>query len=237
MDKLKKTNTSPKYSVKDIDTGGRVISVYAAAFDNLDRDGDVIVKGAMKKTVQEQGPAGIKEIWHILYHNPDLPVATPFELTEDSYGLLARVKMPNTDRGNETLQLYIDGHYKHQSIGYKTIKSQKKNGYNELQELKLFEFSTVLWAANPAAISVGVKSMDKAEIAQELEITLKGLRDGRYHDDTFLFFEKKIKTLMDAASQFDIIPPNEEVEPVEKPEEKAQKEADEKKLKSLISLF
>lgn len=197
----KKANTSATHNLKDIDTAGRVVSMYVSAFNNIDRDGDVIVKGAFTKTVKEQGPQGIGEIWHLLFHKTDLPVATPFELSEDSYGLLARVKMPNTDRGNETLQLYLDGHYKHHSIGYRTITQARKSGYNELQQLQLHEHSTVLWAANPAATVVDVKAfMTQKEIQDELALTIKGLRNGKYSDETFALLEIKMRQLMQAAA-------------------------------------
>src|SRR4051812_19184676 len=96
----RKLNTHNEVNVKDIDTESRVITVYYSAFDNKDRDGDVIVKGAFTKTIKEQGPAGIGEIWHLINHKADDHVARPFEITEDGYGLLARVKMPNTTKGN-----------------------------------------------------------------------------------------------------------------------------------------
>lgn len=197
----KKLNISSEYSVKDVDTTGRVLSVYWAAFDNKDRDGDVIVKGAFKKTVKEQGPQGIAEQWFIKFHNPDLPIVTPFELIEDNYGLLARLKMAEDIAvQDDTLKMYRDGHFKHQSIGYQKVKGQKKNDYQELTELKLFEGSVVLWAANPNATFVDIKSfMTQKEITKELELTIKGLRNGDYTDDGFALLEIKMRQLMQAA--------------------------------------
>lgn len=197
----KKLNISSEYSVKDVDTVGRVLSVYWAAFDNKDRDGDVIVKGAFKKTVKEQGPQGIAEQWFIKFHNPDFPIVTPFELIEDNYGLLARLKMAqDIPVQDDTLKMYRDGHFKHQSIGYQKVKGQKKNDYQELTELKLFEGSVVLWAANPNATFVDIKSfMTQKDITKELELTIKGLRNGDYTDDGFALLEIKMRQLMQAA--------------------------------------
>lgn len=197
----KKTNISKEFSVKDIDTTGRVLSIYWSSFDNKDRDGDVIVKGAFSKTIREQGPQGLGEQWFIKFHNPDMPLATPFELTEDNYGLLARIKMPNTDPANETLTLYQDGHYKHQSIGFQPIRQQKRDNYNEISEIKLYEGSVVLWAANPSAKFVDIKSfMSPKEITDELELTIKGLRNGKYKDDTFALLEIKMRQLIQATA-------------------------------------
>lgn len=213
----KKLNISSDFSVKDVDTVGRVLSVYWAAFDNKDRDGDVIVKGAFKKTVKEQGPQGIAEQWFIKFHNPDLPIVTPFELIEDNYGLLARLKMAeDIPVQDDTLKMYRDGHFKHQSIGYQKIKGQKKNDYQELTELKLYEGSVVLWAANPNATFVDIKSfMTQKDITKELELTIKGLRNGDYTDDGFALLEIKMRQLMQAA--FDLSNSTPAAEPAQEP--------------------
>jgi len=199
-----KLNNSLKYNVKDVDTTGRRIVLYAAAFDNLDRDGDVIVKGAFTKTIKEQGPQGIGEIWHLLYHDPALPVSTPITMDQDNYGLISVVPMPDNTRGNDTLQMYRDGHYKHHSIGYATIRSQAKSNYNELQELRLREHSTVLWAANPAAVTVDIKSIIKemttSDIEKEIELTIKSYRNGTYSDETFALLDIKLKQLIAASA-------------------------------------
>lgn len=202
----KKLNLSKiELNVKDVDTSSRTVTLYSAVFDNKDRDNDVIVKGAFKKTLQEQGPAGINEIWHLLKHDPNQEVARPFEINEDSYGLLSRVKMPNTTRGNDTLEMYQTGNYKHHSIGYRVVRAQPRKDYNELQELQLFENSTVLWAANPSATVVDVKSfMTPKQIRDEISITMKSIRNGKFSDETFALLEIKLYQLMQAAADHEL---------------------------------
>lgn len=199
-----KLNNSLTYNVKDVDTTGRRIVLYAAAFDNIDRDGDVIVKGAFTKTIKEQGPEGIGEIWHLLYHDPAKPVSTPTSMEQDNYGLLSVVPMPKNTVGNDTLQMYLDGHYKHHSIGYSVIQAKAKSNYNELQEVALREHSTVLWAANPAAITVDIKSIIKemttTDIEKEIDLTIKSYRNGKYSDDTFALLDIKLKQLIAASA-------------------------------------
>jgi HK97 family phage prohead protease len=232
----KKANSSLTYSVKDIDTTGRILSVYWSAFDNKDRDSDVILKGAFSKTIKEQGPQGLGEQWFIKFHNPDMPIATPFELAEDNYGLLARIKMPNVPAANDVLEMYKDGHYKHQSIGFQTIRQQKKADYNEISEIKLYEGSVVLWAANPSAKFVDVKGfMTPKEIADELALTIKGLRDGKYTDETFALLEIKMRQLIQASADIASSTPAAENAP-EPQKDEVNVEA-ETKIKSLIELF
>lgn len=234
----KKTNArSLDLNVKDIDTVGRVITLYSAIFDNVDRDNDVIVKGAFKKTIAEQGPAGIDEIWHLLYHDPDRPVTKAFEIGEDEKGLISRIKVPNTTVGNDFLEMYKDGHYKHHSIGYKTIRKQKQKNYNELIELALYENSTVLWAANTSATVVDVKSfMTLKEINEEIELILKSFRVAKYTDETFGLLEVKLRKLMQAAADSNATTPAADA-PEPEPDNNAAIEAEQKQLKSLIELF
>lgn len=202
-----KLNNSLEFNVKDVDTTGRNVVLYGAAFDRLDRDGDVIVKGAFTKTIKEQGPQGIGEIWHLLFHDTQRPVARPVSLEQDNYGLLAVVPMPNTTVGDDTLQMYLEKHYRHHSIGYSTIRSQPKTGYKELQELRLFEHSTVLWAANPAATVVDVKSLIKdmtmSDIQKEIDLTIKSFRNGKFSDEGFALLEIKLQQLIAASASKD----------------------------------
>lgn len=207
---LYKANNSLDFNIKDIDTTGRRVVLYSAAFNNKDRDRDVIVKGAFTKTIKEQGPAGIGEIWHLLFHDTSKGVSRPSSMEQDNYGLLSVVPMPDTTLGSDTLKMYQAGLYKHHSIGYQTIKSQAKSDYTELQELRLFEHSTVLWAANPAAVTVGVKdvlkSMSRVDIQQEIDITLKAYRNGTFSDETFALLDIKLKQLIAASTSIEDTP-------------------------------
>jgi HK97 family phage prohead protease len=175
----------------DMEDNGRIITVYYSAFGNVDSDGDVIVPGAFTKTLKENGP----RIWHLFNHSTEKPIAKPFEMMEDGFGLKARVKMPNTTLGNDTYELYKEGHITEHSIGFQTIKSQAKSGYNEINEIKLFEGSSVLWGANANTPTVGVKSQVKSVLVDEMGKTIKSLRNGHFTDETFELLELKLKQL------------------------------------------
>jgi hypothetical protein len=116
-------------------------------------------------------------------------------MMEDGFGLKARVKMPNTTLGNDTYELYKEGHITEHSIGFQTIKSQAKSGYNEINEIKLFEGSSVLWGANANTPTVGVKSQVKSVLVDEMGKTIKSLRNGHFTDETFELLELKLKQL------------------------------------------
>ena len=188
----KKAVTSSPIDMEDND---RTISVYYSAFGNVDSDGDVIMPGSFTKSIKENGPQAKNRIWHLFNHSTDKPVAKPYELVEDNFGLLARVKMPNTTLGNDTYELYKAGHITEHSIGFQTVKSQAKQAFNEITEIKLFEGSSVLWGANSNTPTIGVKSQIKATLIDEMSKTIKSLRTGKFTDETFGLLELKLKQL------------------------------------------
>ena len=179
----------------DMVDDSRTITVYYSAFGNVDSDGDVIMPGAFTKSIKENGPSAKNRIWHLFNHSTDKPVSKPKELVEDAFGLKAVVKMPNTTLGRDTYELYKDGHITEHSIGFQTVKSQAKSGFNEITEIKLFEGSSVLWGANANTPTVSVKSEIKSTIIDEIAKTIKSLRNGFYTDETFGLLELKLKQL------------------------------------------
>ena len=216
----------------DMEDGSRVITMYYSAFGNVDSDGDVIMPGSFTKTLKENGPNATNRIWHLFNHSTDKPIAKPFEMMEDEFGLKARVKMPNTTLGNDTYELYKEGHITEHSIGFQTIKSQAKSGYNEINEIKLFEGSSVLWGANANTPTVGVKSQIKSVLVDEMGKTIKSLRNGHFTDETFELLELKLKQLQQYLAEMEdeeSVDPEEQPQPslegtVEMPEEEALEE-------------
>jgi HK97 family phage prohead protease len=182
-------------AVVDMADDSKTVTVYYSAFGNVDSDGDVIMPGAFTKSIKENGPQGKNRIWHLFNHSTDKPVSKPKELSEDTFGLKAVVKMPNTTLGRDTYELYKDGHITEHSIGFKTVKSQSKTGYNEINEIQLFEGSSVLWGANSNTPTVMVKSEIKSTLIDEIAKTIKSLRNGFYTDETFGLLELKLKQL------------------------------------------
>ena len=187
----------------DMDDQSRVITVYYSAFGNVDSDGDVITPGAFTKTLMENGPQNKNRVWHLFNHSTDKPIAKPFEMMEDDFGLKARVKMPNTTLGNDTYELYKEGHITEHSIGFQTMKNQAKSGYNEITEIRLFEGSSVLWGANSNTPTVDVKSNFKSEVIDEIGKTIKSLRNGKFTDETFELLELKLKQLQQFLSEIE----------------------------------
>ncbi len=138
----------------------RTFEGYAAAYGNVDEDGDIIQKGAFAKSLQEAFPAGrIKVLYQ---HEWDKPIGMPIEMREDDRGLYVKARISKTRTGDETLELMRDGVLDRMSVGFRipTGKSDiRDDGVRVIREGALMEFSVVTFPANEAAVITAVKSL------------------------------------------------------------------------------
>lgn len=191
--------------VKDVDTAGRHVVFYAAAFGNIDSYGDIIMPGAFKKTIAERGPAGTDQLKYLNQHDMWQLAGKITEAVEDSHGLLLTAKVSATTLGNDMLILEADGVYEH-SIGYNTIQSASETRDGEpveiLTELKLYEGSAVTLGANPKTPTVGIKAATPAEQAHRLLKSLDKfdglLRKGSLSDEMCLMLQLQHKQMKQA---------------------------------------
>ena len=179
--------------IKDLDMKNRRISGYLSSFDNKDSDGDIIVKGAYKRTLDNRKD----QIFFLNQHDWKQPHGKFDELKEDNKGLFF-VSNPliDTSYSMDTLKLYEAGIIKEHSVGFITVKDEVKSDARYIKEIKLYEGSNVTLGANSETPFTGFKSMDKKEVDSELKLFLKAFRDGSFTDDTFGLLEIAIKQLM-----------------------------------------
>lgn len=146
-----------KFEVKEIDEEEGIFTGYAATFSKIpDCYGDIIDKGAFKKTIKER-IRDIQILWS--HHAGDLPIGKPIEMVEDEKGLLVKGKLSlGVQMAREVLSLLKDGVLTKMSIGYNPVKETWQEGIRHLQEIMLFDVSPVNFPANPEAVVVDVKS-------------------------------------------------------------------------------
>jgi len=150
------------------------ITGYGAIFDNIDRGGDVIKKGAFNKTISENGGSVIM----VANHDQNKPIGRVTEMKEDATGLLFKGYLAKTERAQEYKQLMKDGVVDSFSIGYAVVKGDSNNhGGRDLSELKLFEISPVAIPMNPEAKLLEVKNIanedNREEIIERFEVLAK----------------------------------------------------------------
>lgn len=139
----------------DVDLSKRQISGYAATWDE-DQVGDVIHKGAFKKTIAER-----KNAIKVMYNHKEL-VGKPIEMWEDSVGLATTSEIADTTKGEDVLKLAKGGYLTEMSIQFNIPQRKSEfdsNGIRHIHEAKLYEYGPVDFPANQAAKIVDVKSI------------------------------------------------------------------------------
>lgn len=163
----------------DVDPATKSVKVAIAHMGSKDRDGDVITKDAFNRTIKNKGPKGSNEIWHLLDHTPSsFSALSKFtELYTEGDYLVGISKYKNSYAWREVAwPLYESGDFTQHSIGFRTVKADQKDGYNEIQEIELFEGSAVLWGANPNTPTLDIrKSMTFEDHQQELHSRIERL--------------------------------------------------------------
>ncbi len=181
-------------TLKDVDTKKGIVEGYFNTWDIVDSDGDELVRGAFKKSLQENGPGSARpRIMHLKMHNAMQPLSRFVEegtLKEDDRGLFFRSTISKTTYGRDVLTLYDDGVLNEHSIGFQTIKEERADEkHMKIMEVKLWEGSTVTWGANMDTPMTGMKDMTPTEQAEKFNERIntleKALRDGTYSDETF----------------------------------------------------
>jgi hypothetical protein len=190
--------------IADADPAKKTWTAYAAIFGNKDLDDDIIMPGAFKKSIAENGPNGTNSILVLNQHITWQVLAKPKTLTEDSKGLYYEAEVTSgATFAEDAVKLIAAGLVEENSIGFQTVKSaiiqpdanDWETWYRELYELNLAEVSPVTWAANPKATMQGMKSRTRPELATRLQKLFKALREPGMRDETYQALELEIKQI------------------------------------------
>lgn len=150
---------------------------YASTFGNVDRDDDIIVKGAFGDIAD---PRKIKLLWQ---HNMAEPIGIWTKMREDDKGLYVEGQLAlKTQRGAEAYELMKMGALGDMSIGFRTLDSEAgridggsskaARTVRRIKKVKLYEVSVVTIPANPLATVDAVKAAQLAEqTLQPLQLT------------------------------------------------------------------
>lgn len=121
--------------------GDGVIEGYASLFGVTDDGGDEVAPGAYAASLARRG-RGVKLLWQ---HDPAQPIGVWERIEEDLRGLRVTGRLLTEIRaGAEALALLRAGAIDGLSIGYRTLRSEKKpGGGRKLLEIDLWEVSLV----------------------------------------------------------------------------------------------
>ena len=171
---------SQSFGIKDINLEKREVAMYLSHFGNIDSDGDLLVKGCFKKSLQEKGvdSTSNRKIAFLRYHNWEMPIGKFTRLEEDDMGLFAVGQLGQSTLGNDALLDYQDEIIREHSIGFKYIPdkikwvedaSMERGGYYLISEVALWEGSAVTFGANELTPVVQIsKGENKGDIINDI---------------------------------------------------------------------
>ncbi len=135
---------------------------YASTFENVDLGNDAVAFGAFRKTLLESGGGKVPILDH---HDPTRQIGWNLEAREDAQGLAVRGRLDlNVQAARERHSLMKMasrvGARTGLSIGFQTVRAEsdrKRPKVRLLKEVKLIEYSVVVFPMNPNASVAQVK--------------------------------------------------------------------------------
>ena len=157
-------NFTAGLEIKSLDEGGG-FEGYASVFGVQDSDGDVIVKGAFRKSIEKfQGMNKMpKMLWQ---HDTTKIIGKYTEMREDDNGLFVKGQLIlEVQQGREAYALMKAGQLDAMSVGFNIMNAGGDGNMRGrvIDEADLWEISLVTWGANPAALITNVKNMKDYE--------------------------------------------------------------------------
>ena len=149
---------------------------FASVFNNVDLGGDVVRKGAFKKTIKERLKRGMILLYdsHAVYEGTSAVIGAVTKAEERDEGLWFHAPFSAVARAQDVRTKVKEKILRALSFGYDIIKSKPSEEFgedvNELIELRLWEVSVVPWGMNPKAASDVVKGIG---LGQEFEFAAK----------------------------------------------------------------
>lgn len=162
------------WELKEADSEAGTFEGYASIFGNVDLGGDVVAKGAFRKSIKAQ-KGKVPLFWR-----HDQPIGTA-DVEEDEKGLhtLGFPLVQDVQLAREGMALVKAGAVRAMSIGYVATDAPRdgKTGIRTIKTADLLEVSLVPFGMNPAATVTAVKALREA-FANDEELTA-ALIEGR----------------------------------------------------------
>lgn len=198
--------------IVDADEKNGIVKGYGSVFGNIDSDGDMIMMGAYKKTIQENG----ERVKYLYQHDIEKPIGKMRELYEDSTGLAFVAEVPKTRLGMDVIELIKSGVITENSVGIMPIQKRMVDDYREIAEVKLYEISAVTLAANDQAKIMDVKNEKNREaIFDRYDRLTKLIRKSDISDEMGYAIESEIQKLKSLFVQNFTLPQEERTTPNE----------------------
>ena len=115
---------------------------YASLFDQEDAAGDIVVRGAFKKSLARRPASQVKLLYQ---HDPTEPIGVWEDILEDAKGLFVAGRLiEGVPKADAVLALMSAGALDGLSIGFRTISAERDSeGRRRLTDIDLWEISIV----------------------------------------------------------------------------------------------
>ena len=151
---------SPQFYIKSTSDDGH-IEGYASVFNVKDEQGETVLPGAFKKSIESAMKTGKmpKMLWQ---HDARKPIGVWEDMYEDDHGLVVKGKLLlELKHGREAWSLLKNRAIDGLSIGYRNPRKVLSNSDNFLSDIDLLEISIVTFPACTDATIDTVKSEDQ----------------------------------------------------------------------------
>jgi len=191
------------------DAAQGVVEAIVSVFGVLDDGDDIVAPGAYAKTIHENGDrvkvldqhatdsvlrvVGVVMAMREVGRN-QLPAEVLAKYPDASGGLWTQTQyLINTQEGKGVFDRIVAGAVNEYSIGYTTIKSEYRKETRPdgttvsariLKEVRLWEYSPVIWGMNPATATVDVKRVPPDEENEEDTLPIDVLLERKARDVT-----------------------------------------------------
>lgn len=153
-----------------------LFAALVSVFGNVDRNGDRVLRGAFKDTLERWKARG-KPIPVIFSHDHNDPASyigsiNPEDVKETEKGLVVAGKLDveTNPKAAKVWELLKDGRIDQWSFSYQAVRERiAKDLARELLAVDLFEVGPTLVGANGDTRTLAVKSIQVPEVAQQLE--------------------------------------------------------------------
>lgn len=176
MPEITKTLSLDQTEIKFTGDGSQgIFEGYASVFGNVDSDGDIILSGAFKNTLEKQS----RQVAMFFNHRAwELPVGKWEALTEDGKGLFVRGQLTPGHSGASDLKAAMQhGTVEGMSVGFSVTKddySLAANGGRIFKNISaLREISVCTFPANELAGVSAMKSAEGIETIRDIESWLR----------------------------------------------------------------
>lgn len=162
-------------NAKDIDTKKGIVSFYFADFNSIDVNNRKMNRNAFNRTFNNN----FKRFAHLLNHDPSKIIGKPLEVGTDTKGAYMISQLSKSTNGRDALILYEEGIFKEHSFGFQILDSVMEKNIEIVNEVKMFEASTVTWGANPNTETISLNKIDdllkNSKLSDEILIKLDEL--------------------------------------------------------------